>query len=150
MLQCFHIEIDSKIEIMNTMKKYLLCFGLLTTLSVCARVSTDRIKGWLELDEIQRNINTMMDKYKAIDVQLKHDANEILEQGIAGAQEIADSDPYAALVMYHKVKTLKDVTVRNSLDIAAVNKRFQELSDYVDQQYKELREIRLKHLRFPF
>ena len=132
------------------MKKYILILTLFFIIPLHAKVSTDRIKGWLELDEIQKNCNAMIEKYKAVDAQLKNDANEILEQGIAGAQEIADSDPYAALVMYHKIKTLKDVTIRNSLDIAVVNKRFQELSDYVDQQYKELREIRLKHLRFPF
>lgn len=132
------------------MKKYILFFVLFLTAPLYTKVSTDRIKGWLELDEIQKNCNAMIKKYEMIDAELKNDANEILEQGIAGAQEIADSDPYAALVMYHKIKTLKDLTIRNSLDIAAVNKRFKELSNYVDLQYKELRDIRLKHIRFPF
>lgn len=132
------------------MKKYLLFFGLITIFNISARVSADRIKGWLELDDIQKNLQAMIQKYDQLDVQLKNDANQVLQQGIDGANEIAESDPYAALVMYRKMKTLADVSINKSLDIAAVNQRFQELVDYIDKQYKELRDIRLKHLRFPF
>lgn len=131
------------------MKKYLL-FSLLLILPLSAKVSPDRIKGWLELDDIQKNLQAMIQKYDQLNIELKNDANEVLQQGIDGADEIAKSDPYAALVMYHKIKTLKDTSARRSLEIAAVNKRFQELSDYIDKQYKELRDIRLKHVRFPF
>jgi hypothetical protein len=131
------------------MKKYLL-LSLLIIAPLSGRVSADRIKGWLELDDIQKNMQAMINKYNQLDVELKNDTNEFLQQGIDSADEIAESDPYAALLMYHKIKTLKDVSIRKIQDIMDINQRFQELSDYVDRQYKELREIRLKHLRFPF
>ncbi len=131
------------------MKKYLL-LSLLIIMPLWAKVSTDRIKGWLTLDDTQKNIESLMNKYTLLDNELKKDANEILEQGIDDANEIAQSDPYAALVMYHKIKTVKDISVKKSLEIADTNKRFKELCDYIDQQYKELRQIRLKHLRFPY
>ena len=132
------------------MKKYLFFLGLLTLSPICARVSNDRIKGWLELDDIQKNAQAMIQKYTELGAQLKDETNHIMESGIDAADEIADSDPYAALVMYHHMKELKTISLQRSKEIAAINKRFQELSDYVDAQYKELLRIRAKHIRFPY
>ncbi len=130
------------------MNRYFL-LALLTMSPLGARVSNDRIKGWLELDEIQKNAQSMIQKYNLLDAQLKDETNDIMQQGIDGADEIAESDPYAALVMYHNIKSLKNISRQRSKEITAINKRFQELSDYVDQQYKELHDIRTKHIRFP-
>ena len=132
------------------MKKYLLFLGLLIISPICARVSNDRIKGWLELDDIQKNAQAMIQKYTELGAQLKNETNDIMESGIDAADEIADSDPYAALVMYHNMKELKTISLQRSKEIAVINKRFQELSDYVDVQYKELLRIRAKHIRFPY
>ena len=131
------------------MKKYILVCSLFFITPLWAKVSADRIKGWLELDATQKNIENMITKYNDLDAQLKNDANELLQQSIDGADEIAESDPYAALIMYHKIKTLKDVTNDRSLEIAEINKKFKELSLYIDKQYKELHEMRRKHLQFP-
>ena len=132
------------------MNKILLFLGLLTLSPICARVSNDRIKGWLQLDDIQKNAQAMIQKYTELDAQLKDETNDIMQQSIDGADEIAQSDPYAALAMYHKIKTLKTISAQRSKEIIAINKRFQELSDYVDAQYKELLRIRAKHIRFPY
>ncbi|MDP3788012.1 MAG: hypothetical protein Q8Q60_01680 [Candidatus Chromulinivorax sp.] len=132
------------------MKKYLLILSLLMTMPLWSRVSADRIKGWLELDDIQKNAQALMNKYELLDNELKKDANEFLQQGIDEADELATSDPYAALIMYHNIKNVKNISIEKSQEIVANKKRFQELSDYVDLQYKELRQIRLKHLRFPY
>ena len=134
------------------MKQQLLFFILLvaTTPTLARDVSNDRIKGWLQLDDIQKNLNATIDKYNDLDIELKKETNAVLEQGIAGADEIAQSDPYAALIMYHKMKTVKDKAVHSSLEIAAVNKRFKELCDEIDKAYKELGNIRRKHLQFPY
>ncbi len=131
------------------MQRYFLLFLLITS-PLLTKVPPSRIQGWLELDDIQKNAQAMIYKYELLDNELKKDANEILQQAVDGADELAKSDPYAALVMYHKIKTIKDISVEKSLEIAANKKRFQELSDDIDAQYKELRDIRRKHLRFPY
>ena len=130
------------------MKKFLLL--LIIALPLSAKVPPDRIKGWLELDMIQKDAQDLMHKYELLDNELKKDANELLQQGIDSADELAQSDPYAALIMYHKMKKVKDISVQKSREIESTQKRFKELSDYVDRQYKELRQIRLKHLQFPY
>ena len=115
-----------------------------------ARTSPDRIKGWLQLDEIKQKMNANIEKYTQIDAQLKHETNEILQNGIDAADELANNDPVAAYALYHDMKKLQKKTVTTSLNIAAINKKFKELSDYVDQQIKELCTIRRKHLQFPY
>src|SRR3989339_112880 len=127
------------------MNKNLLFLGLFMLSPICAKVSNDRIKGWLQLDDIQKNAQVMIQKYTELDAQLKDETNDIMQSGIDSADEIAQSDPYAALMMYHNMKELKAISAQRSKEIIAINKRFQELSDYVDAQYKELLRIRAKH-----
>lgn len=131
------------------MKKYLLIIFLMS-LPLSAKVPPERIKGWLELDAIQKNAQSFIQKYQLLSFELQKEANELLQQGIDEADDLAQADPYAALTIYHKIKTVKDISAEKLAAMQAAQERFQELSDYVDLQYKELRKIRLKHLQFPF
>lgn len=152
MLQLCQIETIIILRIFIIMKQYLLfLMFLVIAIPLGARqVSTDRIKGWLELDKIKQNLTAMINKYNNFDITLKKEMNAILEQAIDGADEIADSDPYAALMMYGNMKTLIDKAEYTSDEIAAINKRFKELIDEINKAYKELTDIRRKHLQFPY
>lgn len=131
------------------MKKHVLIL-LVFIFPMTARDTPNRIKGWLELNEIKQKVDGAIEKYNTMQTELKNETNLILQEGITAGDEVAAADPYAALVMYQTLKKLKDATHKTSLDIALVNKKFQELSDYIDLQYKELYTIRRKHLQFPF
>lgn len=128
--------------------KYLLLCLVHTQITYTA-VSTNRIKGWLELDSIKQKITNNIEKYNNLEAELKNETNAILEESIQAADELAQDDSYAALVMYRDMKQLKNKTKKSSLDIAAINKRYEQLSDYIDQTFKELVTIRRKHLQFP-
>jgi hypothetical protein len=127
-----------------------LIIGMIHSHTILTRTSPDRIKGWLQLDEIKQKMNMNIEKYRLIDAQLKNETNEILQESIYAADELAQSDPTAAYALYHDMKKLVNTTKATSLDIIAINKKFKELSDYVDQQIKELCTIRRKHLQFPY
>jgi hypothetical protein len=127
-----------------------LIIAITTPATISSKTSPDRIKGWLQLDEIKQKMNANIAKYTQIDAQLKQETNEILQESIDAADELAQDDPTAAYALYHDMKKLVNATIATSLDIAAINKKFKELSDYVDQQIKELCTIRRKHLQFPY
>ncbi|MBP6869441.1 hypothetical protein KBC04_00945 [Candidatus Babeliales bacterium] len=131
--------------------KYLLyCVTLLfCTQPIASKVSNDRIKAWLELGALRQKVDNNIKKYTNLQAELKQETNAILQQGIDEADELAQDDPYAALVMYYDLKKLQDSAVTTSLDIDAINEKFQALSDYVTKTIKELEAIRRKHLQFP-
>ncbi len=134
------------------MKKYtilLFVISCINTLNVQSKTSPDRIKGWLQLDQIKQKLQANIVKYTNIDAQLKQETNEILQESIDAADELAQHDPTAAYALYHDMEQLKNKTIATSLDVRAINKKFTELSNYVDQQIKELCTIRRKHLQFP-
>lgn len=88
-------------------------------------------------------------KYNNLEAELKEETNQILEQGIYAGDQLAENDPYAALVMYYDLQKLTNKTVQTHLDIKAINKKFQDLSDYITKTIKELEALRRKHLYLP-
>jgi len=113
------------------------------------KVSNERIKAWLELGALRQKMDENIIKYNNLEAELKNETNQILEQGIDAGDQLAQEDPYAALVMYYDLRTLKNKTIKTSLDIKATNKKFQDLSDYITKTIKELEAIRRKHLYLP-
>ncbi len=128
----------------------VLVLSIISSTMITPKTSPDRIKGWLQLDEIKQKMNDNIKKYTQIEAQLKNETNEILEESIDAADKLAQTDPTAAYALYHDMKKLQHQTLTTSLNIQSINKKFKELSDYVDQQIKELCTIRRKHLQFPY
>lgn len=114
-----------------------------------AKVTPERLKAWLELGKLRQKMDENVKKYNNLEAELKQETNEILEQGIDAGDAMAEQDPYAALFMYYDLRKLKDTTIQKSLDIQTINKKFQDLSDYITKTIKELEAIRRKHLQFP-
>ena len=136
---------------MNYVKLYLLAMTLCLMSSVQAKqVSADRLNGWLQLKDIQDKSRAMITKYMHLQAQLKMQASTLLQEGIGAADQLADHDPLAALYIYDSLKQVRKETDQTSLDIDAINKKYQKLCDYVDLQIKELSNIRRKHLQFPY
>ncbi len=135
---------------MKNLIKKILILCIFFTQDTQARTSPDRVKGWLQLDQIKQKMQAEIAKHTQLDAQLKNETNEILQESIDAADELAQSDPTAAYALYHDMKKLQKKTMESSLNIVAINKKFQELSDFVDQQIKELCTIRRKHLQFPY
>lgn len=126
----------------------IICLMLYSTIQGKS-MQPNEIKSWLELDSMQKNITTMMRKYQNMQAHLKDDANHMLEKSIEAADELAKSDPYAALVMHYDMQRLIKEVNQTSLDIDAINEKYEELSDYINQSIKELLALRRKSLQFP-
>lgn len=136
---------------MNYKNLYFVVIVTCSIITIHAKqVSADRLKGWLTLNEIKQNINTTIEKYNGIEAQLKKETNALLQDGIDSADQLADHDPLAALYIYENMKKLTKKTNKTTLDIAAINEKYKQLSDYIDQQFKELSDMRRKHLQFPY
>jgi multidrug resistance efflux pump len=89
------------------------------------------IKGWLELDALQKNIRTMSTKYENLQAHLKEETNLILEKSMHAAQELAQQDPYAALIMNYDMQRLIDKVDATSIDIDAINEKYKKLSNEI-------------------
>lgn len=124
-------------------------FILCLTHTIFAKVSNERIKTWLELGALRQKMDENILKYNNLEAELKEETNQILEQGIYAGDQLAENDPYAALVMYYDLHKLTKKTVQTHLDIKAINKKFQDLSDYITKTIKELEALRSKHLHLP-
>lgn len=120
-----------------------------STHAIFSKVSNERIKAWLELGALRQKMDENIIKYNNLEAELKNETNQILEQGIDAGDQLAQDDPYAALVMYYDLRKLKNKTTKTSLDIKTINKKFQNLSDYITKTIKELEAIRRKHLYLP-
>lgn len=113
------------------------------------KVSNERLKAWLELGDLRQKMDNNIVKYENLQAELTNETNKLLEEGIQAGDELAQSDPYAALVTYYDLQHLQKKAKKTSLDIAAINKKFQNLSDYITKTIKELEAIRRKHLYLP-
>ncbi len=127
----------------------ILIFGCCLSLQLQARVAPDRVKAWLQLDQIKQKMQENIAKYSQLQASVKNESNGILEQSIDAADQLAQDDPVAAYALYHDMQKFKNKTRATDLDIESINKKFQEISDYVDLQVRQLKEIRRKHLQFP-
>jgi len=113
------------------------------------KVPASEIKVWLELDAVRQKMNANITKYTNLQAELTNDTNSILESSIQVADNLVDDDRHAALAIYYEMQKLKNRTDQNNLNIQEVNKKYKQLSRYVDQQIKELTDARRKHLQFP-
>lgn len=123
----------------------LLCM----THAIFPKVSNERLNAWLQLGDLRQKMDNNIIKYDNLQAELTNETNTLLEQGIQAGDELAQKDPYAALVMYQDLQQLQKKAEKTNLDIAAINKKFQNLSDYITKTIKELEAIRRKHLYLP-
>ncbi|MGZ6255136.1 MAG: hypothetical protein ACXWL5_04065 [Candidatus Chromulinivorax sp.] len=131
-------------------KTAILFFTIIATSSLQSKtMQPNEIKAWLELDALKKNMQNMITKYSNLQADLKNQANQILEKSIQTADELAQSDPYAALVMNYDMQRLIDKVDKTSLDINAIEKKYEELKNYINKSIKELLAMRRKSLQFP-
>jgi|GEM_PF-2143661 len=128
---------------------YFVCCILYTNQILSNKVPASEIKVWLELDAVRQKMNANITKYTNLQAELTNDTNSILESSIQVADNLVDDDRHAALAIYYEMQKLKNRTDQNNLNIQEVNKKYKQLSRYVDQQIKELTDARRKHLQFP-
>lgn len=107
------------------------------------------LESWLTLDHLKKKLESMMTKYTNIQTELKNETNQVLVNGIQQAEQVAQKDPYAALLINYELKKLVNQVDATSLDIDAINTKYQELTAYIEQSIKELSAMRLRSLRFP-
>lgn len=131
--------------------KYIIYSVLLlcTPHAIFPKVSNERLNGWLQLGDLRQKMDNTIIKYDNLQAELTNETNTLLEQGIHGGDELAQKDPYAALVIYRDLELIQKKAEKTNLDIAAINKKFQNLSDYITKTIKELESIRRKHLHLP-
>lgn len=133
------------------MKKILInCLILLCNLTIQSKsMQPNEIKAWLELDSLKKNIQIMITKYNNLQAELKNQTNKVLEKSIKTADELAQSDPYAALVMNYDIQRLINKVETTTLDIHAIEEKYEELKNYINKSIKELLAMRRKSLQFP-
>ena len=135
---------------MKNRNAILILFCILHTQNLFPkRVPASEIKVWLELDAVRQKAQAQIRKNLNRQAEITNETNAILEYGIQAANDLGTDDQNAVLAIYYDMQKLKNETKQMNQDIDIINKKNKLLSNYVDQQIKELTDARRKHLQFP-
>jgi len=115
-----------------------------------SKITTPRLKGWLELYEIRNNMNLAIEENNNVQRRIQQKTSETLQDSIHTAEQLAQDDPQAALYLYYDMKKLQQKTDQTLDKAQAANEKYQGIIHYIDQQIKALEQIKRKHIQFPY